>query len=228
MGEVEVSGSALGDAATLRAQAYAQFNEQRVVERRAPDSGVRGRRRKLGRGAPAPCDGRDAGGVAGHARIHGASVRVEPGPGVLGRRPEKQARCWPSRRGRSRHKSGHEAPTGAPTRRRTRHLWHTWRVGAEAVKRLRTRRKPRVCGASDLVHENGRKGPYGIRTRAAAVRGRCPRPLDEWAVATAKCTDTPRALQADGACAARGGSGSRASIRSSKRRRISSPVARRS
>jgi hypothetical protein len=26
-----------------------------------------------------------------------------------------------------------------------------------------------------------RKGPYGIRTRAAAVRGRCPRPLDEWA-----------------------------------------------
>lgn len=26
------------------------------------------------------------------------------------------------------------------------------------------------------------KGPYGIRTRAAAVRGRCPRPLDEWAV----------------------------------------------
>ena len=26
------------------------------------------------------------------------------------------------------------------------------------------------------------QGPYGIRTRAAAVRGRCPRPLDEWAV----------------------------------------------
>jgi hypothetical protein len=25
------------------------------------------------------------------------------------------------------------------------------------------------------------RGPYGIRTRAAAVRGRCPRPLDEWA-----------------------------------------------
>src|SRR5206468_1876477 len=25
------------------------------------------------------------------------------------------------------------------------------------------------------------EGPYGIRTRAAAVRGRCPRPLDEWA-----------------------------------------------
>ena len=38
MGEVEVSGSALGDAATLRAQAYAQFNEQRVVERRALDA----------------------------------------------------------------------------------------------------------------------------------------------------------------------------------------------
>jgi hypothetical protein len=26
------------------------------------------------------------------------------------------------------------------------------------------------------------EGPYGIRTRAAAVRGRCPRPLDEWAL----------------------------------------------
>src|SRR5512132_3099874 len=26
------------------------------------------------------------------------------------------------------------------------------------------------------------KGAYGIRTRAAAVRGRCPRPLDECAV----------------------------------------------
>jgi hypothetical protein len=33
------------------------------------------------------------------------------------------------------------------------------------------------------------QGPYGIRTRAAAVRGRCPRPLDEWAVATAKCSE---------------------------------------
>jgi hypothetical protein len=30
------------------------------------------------------------------------------------------------------------------------------------------------------------RGPYGIRTRAAAVRGRCPRPLDEWAVAGAQ------------------------------------------
>jgi hypothetical protein len=37
MGEVEVSGTALGDAATLRAKAYAQFNEQRAVERRAPE-----------------------------------------------------------------------------------------------------------------------------------------------------------------------------------------------
>ena len=32
------------------------------------------------------------------------------------------------------------------------------------------------CAARDRP-----KGPYGIRTRAAAVRGRCPRPLDEWA-----------------------------------------------
>jgi hypothetical protein len=37
MGEVEVSGTALGDAAMLRAQAYAQLNEQRAVERRAPE-----------------------------------------------------------------------------------------------------------------------------------------------------------------------------------------------
>jgi hypothetical protein len=33
-----------------------------------------------------------------------------------------------------------------------------------------------------------REGPYGIRTRAAAVRGRCPRPLDEWAVALRQCS----------------------------------------
>ena len=44
-----------------------------------------------------------------------------------------------------------------------------------------------------------KRGPYGIRTRAAAVRGRCPRPLDEWAVATAKCTERPSALRAAGA-----------------------------
>jgi hypothetical protein len=37
MGEVEVGRSALGDVAAFRAQAYAQFNDQRVVERRAPD-----------------------------------------------------------------------------------------------------------------------------------------------------------------------------------------------
>ena len=78
------------------------------------------------------------------------------------------------------------------------------------------------------------QGPYGIRTRAAAVRGRCPRPLDEWAVATAKCSERAlgasaaagQAVAEDGGTSA--GSGSRASIRSSKRRRISSPVASRS
>ena len=37
MGEAEVSSNALGDAATFRAQAYAQFDEQRGVARRAPD-----------------------------------------------------------------------------------------------------------------------------------------------------------------------------------------------
>jgi hypothetical protein len=32
------------------------------------------------------------------------------------------------------------------------------------------------------------EGAYGIRTRAAAVRGRCPRPLDECARPTAQCS----------------------------------------
>ena len=41
MGEAEVSSGALGDAATLRAQAYAQLQKQRVVERRAPDRRAR-------------------------------------------------------------------------------------------------------------------------------------------------------------------------------------------
>ena len=45
------------------------------------------------------------------------------------------------------------------------------------------------------------KGPYGIRTRAAAVRGRCPRPLDEWAVAVKQCSgafSTLRSARSDG------------------------------
>src|SRR4029078_10361486 len=33
-----------------------------------------------------------------------------------------------------------------------------------------------------------RKGAYGIRTRAAAVRGRCPRPLDECALRAGQCS----------------------------------------
>ena len=78
------------------------------------------------------------------------------------------------------------------------------------------------------------EGPYGIRTRAAAVRGRCPRPLDEWAVATTECSGAPKRLRRPWgqivgvALGASDGSASRASIRSSSRRRISSPVARRS
>ena len=46
--------------------------------------------------------------------------------------------------------------------------------------------QPLAVHRSPAWSPNGRKilflrGPYGIRTRAAAVRGRCPRPLDEWA-----------------------------------------------
>lgn len=42
VGEAEVSAGAPGDAATFRTQAYAHFNEQRVVEPRAPDRGAVG------------------------------------------------------------------------------------------------------------------------------------------------------------------------------------------
>src|SRR4051794_36089393 len=35
---------------------------------------------------------------------------------------------------------------------------------------------------SKPLSQDAVKGAYGIRTRAAAVRGRCPRPLDECAV----------------------------------------------
>ena len=42
----------------------------------------------------------------------------------------------------------------------------------------RSRQRPIEPKAGDFV---ARKGAYGIRTRAAAVRGRCPRPLDECA-----------------------------------------------
>jgi hypothetical protein len=31
------------------------------------------------------------------------------------------------------------------------------------------------------LNQKALRGAYGIRTRAAAVRGRCPRPLDECA-----------------------------------------------
>ena len=41
------------------------------------------------------------------------------------------------------------------------------------------------------------KGPYGIRTRAAAVRGRCPRPLDEWAEQNGAECSRRRPLHAD-------------------------------
>ena len=52
----------------------------------------------------------------------------------------------------------------------------TARAKASPPTRLaRTVEPNRLC-------DNGPKGAYGIRTRAAAVRGRCPRPLDECAL----------------------------------------------
>ena len=38
--------------------------------------------------------------------------------------------------------------------------------------------------------------PYGIRTRVAAVRGRCPRPLDEGDIAFANVTQFLLQMQA--------------------------------
>ncbi len=74
--------------------------------------------------------------------------------------------------------------------------------------------------------------PYGIRTRAAAVRGRCPRPLDEWAVRRGSVPNPAGSAHADAAAldgnyggAATGPlSPARPSIRASRPRRISSPV----
>jgi hypothetical protein len=71
--------------------------------------------------------------------------------------------------------------------------------------------------------ERPRKGPYGIRTRAAAVRGRCPRPLDEWA-GSGRVAHRPFAARAHGT-AAQVVSGSRVSRRSSNSRRMDSPLA---
>jgi hypothetical protein len=60
------------------------------------------------------------------------------------------------------------------------------------------------------LEQETREGPYGIRTRAAAVRGRCPRPLDEWAVATAKGSGSGAGSRRLPARACRGASRSRA------------------
>ena len=48
-------------------------------------------------------------------------------------------------------------------------------AGVPTGNGLKTKKHPRA-GAFGRC-----RGAYGIRTRAAAVRGRCPRPLDEWA-----------------------------------------------
>ena len=71
--------------------------------------------------------------------------------------------------------------------------------------------------------------PYGIRTRAAAVRGRCPRPLDEWAVRRGSVPNVAAIALAERGRTAYGAatgplSPSRPSSRASRPRRISSPV----
>src|SRR5206468_12771258 len=43
------------------------------------------------------------------------------------------------------------------------------------------RHRGREAAGADLPAGDIERGAYGIRTRAAAVRGRCPRPLDECA-----------------------------------------------
>jgi hypothetical protein len=96
---------------------------------------------------------------------------------------------------------------GCPTRRRAKPL-------------APETRNPAAAGLLRFFQRVPTEGPYGIRTRAAAVRGRCPRPLDEWAGGGRVADARPRF----GAATQGAGSGSRVSSRSSKSRRISSPL----
>jgi hypothetical protein len=84
----------------------------------------------------------------------------------------------------------------------------------EAQSRMSKEITPLSRGLCVRARSTG-KGPYGIRTRAAAVRGRCPRPLDEWA---------GERRVANGGARYTADSGSRVSSRSSKPRRIASPL----
>ena len=73
-----------------------------------------------------------------------------------------------------------ERATGARRRRPSRH------IRPEQCSPPR-KAKPRSAGLSS-------EGAYGIRTRAAAVRGRCPRPLDECAGRRASVAGRSRSL----------------------------------
>ena len=61
-------------------------------------------------------------------------------------------------------------------------------IGQQAFVRTSAADTNEPHGYAKSLYPCSAKGPYGIRTRAAAVRGRCPRPLDEWAVAKAECS----------------------------------------
>src|SRR5258706_1754933 len=54
-------------------------------------------------------------------------------------------------------------------------------VGLEGNRELACVRKSVACGGLRFSAENAEEFgvPYGSRTRVAAVKGRCPRPLDE-------------------------------------------------
>jgi hypothetical protein len=105
-----------------------------------------------------------------------ARCLLSPDDKVVKSKPERTSR----RLGRCRvatHQSSTSRTTGGPVPGITGVC--TARASPSFQARLTHGSKPNPCSQAAF------EGPYGIRTRAAAVRGRCPRPLDEWAVAGA-------------------------------------------
>ena len=92
------------------------------------------------------------------------------------------------------------APPRVPTRLRALHDAFGWSLSNRARRGTRraflARAAARVTRTTTrcLAWLHGSKGAYGIRTRAAAVRGRCPRPLDECAPDARQCSGFCRSL----------------------------------
>jgi hypothetical protein len=117
--------------------------------------------------ATRPTDRSAAGAAAGHRRARHARwsswPRCRPHP-----RFHWADRAKPYRPGSRRPGRSERRPASSP-RRSARGRLRMWRAPRAAAGRPAARE-------SDLL---GNGVPYGIRTRVAAVKGRCPRPLDE-------------------------------------------------